>query len=189
MISDIDNCSDGSAFPTSVLYVFECGISGVDLDPTAWSDGLDGPGEGEFVDLVIDEPLALRCWPECLVSGDAVRGDAVRLELSDRGGIGELDGLIVGTIGELLASATITSFREVLRPLFGSCQGDARSAFDGDLSRVMLGCDLFCRRTCCCCLLRSFCDSLGAAVLTLAWSFSFCADMPMDRFDLRLVEV
>jgi len=119
-----------------------------------------------------------RDWPAKRVSGDAVR----RM-LREGGGMDEC--LISGAgSDELLTSWLITSLSDVLKPVW-TCQGDRDFPFEMALGR---GCDVACCSACCCCFLRSFCETLCTDAVVAAFSFSFWAEKPMERFEVRLVE-
>lgn len=47
MMSAIDNWSEGSAFAAGVVYVFECGMIGIDLDDDAGVEDLGALEAGD----------------------------------------------------------------------------------------------------------------------------------------------
>lgn len=100
------------------MYVFECGMIGIELDVLGGVPACDGPIERGCI-FVMFLLLVMRFWPANRVSGEAVRRGVNGLE-----GIGDPKVLAEMADGED-GSSLKTSFSEVFGPVLATCQGDA----------------------------------------------------------------
>jgi hypothetical protein len=100
------------------VYVFECGIIGIDLDEVGAVMVCDGPIVRGWI-LVVFLLLALRFCPANRVSGEAVRRGVKGLEA-----VGEPRVLDDSGDGDDTGSFK-TSLRDVLGPVLATCQGEA----------------------------------------------------------------